>query len=82
MSHLSTIISRVKRRVEIEDYDSLFEQAVINLMEYLESWYDVTDKERTEAIELYDKMRPKCSGKGMSSHKRLKYADEIRGNIA
>lgn len=81
MSHLSTIIERVKRRAEFQDRepDPMFEQAVINLMEYLDAWDDYTAEELNEALVLYDKYRPICTGKQMPSHvKRLEEADEIR----
>ena len=84
MSHLSAVISRVKTRAGFENpqEDALFEQAVINLMEYLESWTDATETEKKDAIQLYDKFRPLIKGKGMPSHKdRLDNADLIRVSL-
>ena len=82
MSHLSTIIHRVKRRVEDNDLNAMFEQAIINLMEYIKAWDDYEDKEKKEAIELYDKYRFEASFDKMPSHKqRIKEADKIRGII-
>jgi hypothetical protein len=61
MSHLSTIIHRVKRRLD-EVYkgdvkraaqDSLWRQSIRNLREYQESWTDQTEEEITEANRLY-----------------------------
>ena len=56
MSHLSTIISRVKHRLDTvykgdikkASKDSLFKQAVNNLEEYIRDWDDFTK----EALEL------------------------------
>jgi len=68
MSHLSTIINRVKNRLE-EVYkgdpkkagkDSLFRQAVNNLSEYIESWDDFTEEEQEEADMLYCQLIPYC----------------------
>jgi hypothetical protein len=86
MSHLSTIIYRVKRCIEQLGpqavKEPLFEQAVINLMEYLEAWTDAEPEEREEAMTLYDEWRPKLYGRGMPSHRqRLREADVIRANI-
>ena len=60
MSHLSTIILRVKRRLEVYDNDPqeaakdpLFRQAVRNLQEYQETWNNQTPEEVKEADELY-----------------------------
>ena len=60
MSHLSTIISRVKHRLSIYNNneieaskDPLFLQAVRNLMEY--NYPDFTPDERKEADLLYSK---------------------------
>lgn len=61
MSHLSTLIYRVKRRLD-EVYkgdvqraaqDSLWRQSIRNLREYQESWTDQTEEEITEANRLY-----------------------------
>lgn len=81
MSHLSTIISRVKHGSD--DLNSpIFEQAVINLMEYMGENGDYSPDEKREAVELYDKYRPLIKGAGMPSHKkRLHEADMIRGRI-
>lgn len=83
-SHLSTIIQRVKGRLTFQnrEEDAIFEQAVINLMEYLGAWNDATKEEISKAIELYDKYRPELTGRGMPSHKaRLKEADKLRLNL-
>ncbi len=89
MSHLSTIIERVNHREQVykDDKkglyeDSLFEQSVINLMEYNEAWQDQTPHEVITAMKLYDKHRPMLKGKGMSSHaQRLIEADKIRKTL-
>lgn len=86
MSHLSTIISRVKGKEHYSEQDLkediLFEQAIINLMEYLKSWKDYTAEEKAEAIRLYDKHRNTISGNRMPSHRqRLKEADVIRAKV-
>jgi hypothetical protein len=48
MSHLSTIMDRVKARAKLKDYsDPLFEQAVINLMEYIETWTDADARQKS-----------------------------------
>ena len=81
MSHLSNVIHRVKSRSKFSNpqQDGLFEQAIINLMEYLDTWTDATETEKKEAIQLYDQFRPLINGKGMPSHKdRLDNADLIR----
>jgi len=86
MSHLSTIISRVRHKVRVYNnnleevsQDSIFEQAVINLMEYLKAWKDMSALEINEAKGLYDLYRPYLNDKGMPSHaQRLKEADTIR----
>lgn len=58
MSHLSTIIGRVKRDAERCDFDSpRFEQDLINLMEYVEAWTDYTPEEKEEAIRLFGELR-------------------------
>ena len=85
MSHLSTLISRVKHH-GVKEYfksDPIFEQAVINLMEYLEGYpEEITSEEKAEALELYDKHRDDIAGKLMPSHKkRLSQADEIRSGF-
>jgi hypothetical protein len=91
MSHLSTIIERVKRRLEVYDKsddpqavysDPLFEQSVINLMEYNAAWQDQTPQEAEESVRLYDKHRQFLKGKEMPSHEqRLERADIIRAAI-
>lgn len=61
MSHLSTIIGRVKNRLEqvykgdVKEAakDSLWQQSVRNLQEYQENWTDQTKEEVNEADELY-----------------------------
>jgi len=61
MSHLGTIIERVKRRAsnlennpdKLSD-DPLFIQAVTNLMEYMELWSDFTNDEKIEAQRLFE----------------------------
>lgn len=60
MSHLGTIIMRVKRKLEVYDNDPqeaskdpLFRQAVKNLQEYQEAWNDQTQEEVKEADRLY-----------------------------
>lgn len=86
MSHLSTIIGRIRNKEMAYEQepnellnDTLFEQAIINLMEYMEYAKDVTAEERELAVILYDKYRPLLKGKGMPSHKqRLKDADKVR----
>lgn len=79
MSHLSTLIHRVKGREEIKDYGSLYEQAVINLMEYADDGDDITPEELAEAKELYDTHRPRLTGTKTKSHKeRIKDADRVR----
>lgn len=65
MSHLSTIINRVKRSEEKYKNDRetmlrdiLFHQHIANLYEYQESWQDQTAEEVKEANELFDKYYP------------------------
>lgn len=79
MSHLSTIISRVENR---DSADSLFEQAVINLMEYIKAWTDYSPEEKQKAIELFDKNRISINGSKLPSHPaRLKEADLFRASL-
>lgn len=83
-SHLTTLIDRVKRRATHQNYarDPLFEQEVINLMEYQQTWSDYNEDEKAEATILYDKYRPELTGKAMPSHKeRLATADAIRRSL-
>ena len=81
MSHLSTLIRRVKSG-EDHGYGPVFEQAVINLMEYIILWDDHTKSEKFEAIQLYDLHRGKLTGKTMPSHlNRLVKTDEIRAGL-
>ena len=68
-SHLSTIIQRVKNKVDSygEDKDglvkdNLFKQAVWNLKEYQEAWDDYTLEEKKEADALYWKHIDKIGG--------------------
>lgn len=65
MTHLSTIIDRVKRREHIygEDIkgllnDTIFHQNVANLYEYQENWTDATTEEKAEADKLFNKYYP------------------------
>jgi hypothetical protein len=82
-SHLTTIINRVKQRSGVtatgnEDY--LYEQAVINLMEYLDntSDMDASEEELLAALSLYELHRKNVTGKCAPSHQaRLKHADAI-----
>ena len=85
MSHLSTVISRVRHKIRIYGnatdaaQDSIFEQAVLNLMEYIKEWRDMSALEINEAKGLYDLYSPYLSGKGMPNHaQRLKEANIIR----
>lgn len=63
MSHLSTIIFRVNRRLkevykgdeQKAAHDSLWIESVKNLMEYQEAWKDQTPQEITQANQLYSK---------------------------
>ena len=57
MSHLSTIIDRVKRRMDSPDRakDRLFIQSVCNLREYVLLWTNYTEEERKEAAILFIK---------------------------
>jgi hypothetical protein len=58
MSHLSTIISRVRHKLEVyrgnEEVfnDPIFVQAMRNLKEYQEAWKDFTPEEKEKADEL------------------------------
>jgi len=82
MSHLSTIINRVNHRVILQDYGSLFEQAVINLMEYIEAWTDATYGEIEEAKRLFDLHEGKVKANFPVSHKqRIAHAREIRASF-
>jgi len=67
MSHLSTIIQRVKNRLEVyggdpqeASRDSLFKQSINNLKEYQDAWKDYTPEEKKEADFLYDKHIGNC----------------------
>lgn len=80
MSHLSTIIHRVNRRLN-EVYngddkkaagDSLWLQSVRNLKEYQESWRDQTSVEVAVANELYQ---------NYSKYLKLTKGITIRANI-
>lgn len=63
MSHLSTIIHRVNRRlndvykgdISRAKEDGLWRQSIVNLREYMDSWNDQTEEEINEAVELYHK---------------------------
>ena len=61
MSHLSTIISRVHKRLEVNpesiDKDSLFLQSVSNLKEYISYYSDFEIVEQLEADELFEKYK-------------------------
>lgn len=61
MSHLTTIIGRAKRRIQVnsEDLkdDSLFLQSICNLREYQQAWTDFTVEESLEAIDLFEKYK-------------------------
>jgi len=64
MSHLGTIIERVKRRAlncendpDRLSADPLFSQSVTNLMEYMELWSDFTKDEESEAQRLFNLYR-------------------------
>jgi hypothetical protein len=68
-SHLTTIIGRLKHRLEVAGgdpkkagNDSFFRQSVRNLMEYQQAWTDFTKEEQKEADELYAKYSPYCKG--------------------
>jgi len=65
MSHLSTIISRVKHREKMPNFlnDSLFWQSIVNLQEYQEAWNDFTKEEQEEADKLFTKYRDKMPKK-------------------
>ena len=60
MSHLTTIINRIKHAEEMykDDFkgmtkDLMFQQAVANLKEYQDAWTDQTQEEVIEADRLY-----------------------------
>lgn len=64
MSHLTTIIGRVKRRLALYEGelnrakdDPIFIQSVRNLNEYPGAFEDYTEEELKEAKELYEKYR-------------------------
>jgi hypothetical protein len=82
-SHLTTIINRVKHRAKVAaigDKDYLYEQAVINLMEYLDNIpdTDASTEEVLDALQLYSQHRKNVTGECAPSHQeRLKHADTI-----
>jgi hypothetical protein len=59
MSHLSTIISRVRQKLDAYRgdisvfQDPIFVQAIRNLKEYQEAWKDFTPEEKKKADELF-----------------------------
>lgn len=60
MSHLSTIINRVVKRLDVHycnileaSKDSLLKQSIRNLLEYQEAWSDFTEEEKEVADRLY-----------------------------
>lgn len=81
MSHLSTLIHRVNQHIENDSINSAMgEQAVINLMEYIETWDDYTETERDGAIKLFRenyKKLGKCNRYCQSHPERIKKAIEI-----
>lgn len=69
MSHLTTIIHRVERRLatyggdaEKAGEDPMFVQAVHNLQEYQQAWKDATPEEIRQADILYTKYIMYCGG--------------------
>jgi len=59
MSHLSTIIQRIKHHEKIPNFleDDLFWQAIVNTQEYKKAWTDWTLGEEKEADRLYLKYK-------------------------
>ncbi len=84
MSHLSSIIDRVKHAANHGGESSRFEQALINLMEYIEAWTDYSHDEKEEAIELFGKYRNELdvTKTQVSSHRmRIGRAFEIHDRL-
>ena len=63
MSHLSTIIQRVKKQADLENEENLKEN-VENIKDYIEAWNDYTEEELIEAYSLWHKYGPRLDDYG------------------
>lgn len=82
MSHLSTIIARVKRRLgatyrgneKAASESSIWLQSIHNLKEYMEQWTDFTPEEAAEANALYAKYTQYLKHKKWSDEDLMDFA--------
>jgi len=63
MSHLSTIIDRVKKQANLQNEENL-KKNVGKLRDYIEVWNDYTESELIEAYDLWHKYGPRLDDYG------------------
>lgn len=63
MSHLSTIIERVKKQADLQNEENL-KKNVENIKDYIEAWNDYTERELIEAYDLWHKYGPRLDDYG------------------
>lgn len=58
MSHLSTIIQRVRKQADLQNEENL-KKNVENIRDYIEAWNNYSEEELIEAYSLYHKYGPR-----------------------